>query len=170
MGSLGYWQGCQQAGPLSDADVQALRDLDDQQAKAINAGDWAKVASLYATDAVLMESNMPVVNGRDKIQALYAPLGKTREVTITPQQIEGRGDLAYIRGMSMTKGTRNGSAFSVQGKYIEIYKKQPDGKWAMIQDISNADEPWPPPAEPSKAPALGKKAAKRPATGKTPKR
>jgi uncharacterized protein (TIGR02246 family) len=145
--------GCQQAGPLADADVQALKNDADEWVKAVSAGDWAKVASLYATDAIFMPPNEAAVNGRARIQAWMSAFPKIQEIKLSTQQIEGRGDLAYVSGTYALTLVPQGTtpASSDKGKYLEIHKKQADGKWAILYDMFNSDMPVPPPAPPQKA-------------------
>jgi uncharacterized protein (TIGR02246 family) len=153
--------GCQQTGPLSDADKQGLRNDMSQWVKDANAGDWAKVASLYASDAVFMPPNEAAVNGRDKIQAWMTAFPKLQKIELSVQQIEGHGDLAYIRGTYDLTLAPQGTtpAISDKGKFLEVHKKQPDGKWATVSDMFNSDLPAAPPPQPAKAQAPAGKAA-----------
>ena len=40
-----------------------------------------------------------------------------------------------------------GNAVSDKGKYLTVYKKQPDGNWKVIADIGNSDLQAPIPQE-----------------------
>src|SRR5260370_26597467 len=151
--------GCQPAGPLTAADVQWLKNDADQWVKAAKAADWAKLASLYATDGTLMPPNAPTVAGRDKIQAWMAAFPKLQDIKLAPQQIEGRGDLAYVRGTyTLTLAPQgNAPAISDNGKYLEIYKKQPDGKWTIVHVMFSSDAPAAPPPQAAKPSPPAKK-------------
>jgi len=35
--------------------------------------------------------------------------------------------------------------FNDKGKYVTVYRKQPDGKWKVVADIFNSDLPAPAP-------------------------
>jgi uncharacterized protein (TIGR02246 family) len=156
--------GCQpKAVPLADADVQALRNDSETWVKAVTASDWAKVASLYTTDATLMPPNEAAVNGRAKIQAWMGAFPKLQDIKVSPQQIDGRGDMAYVSGTYTLTIAAQGPTPAIpdNGKFLEIRRKQPDGKWAIAYDMFSSNMPVPPPAPASKAPA------KKPAAGKT---
>ena len=57
-------------------------------------------------------------------------------------EMDGRGDLAYIRGNYSLKMTPPGAASTAdRGKFIEIWRKQPDGSWKIKCDIFNSDLP-----------------------------
>jgi ketosteroid isomerase-like protein len=41
----------------------------------------------------------------------------------------------------MTMLPKGGKAMNDVGKYVAVWKKQPDGSWKMIRDIYNSDLP-----------------------------
>ena len=65
------------------------------------------------------------------------------EFSLTPIEIDGRGDLAYVRGTyAMTiVGTDGHEVGKDHGKYVEIRRRQPDGKWLIVVDMYNSDVP-----------------------------
>ncbi len=68
----------------------------------------------------------------------------------TKIEVARSGDIGYAIGNS--EGTSidfAGNHVPVKGKYIEIWKKQPDGSWMIAADMFSSDLP----AEP--APASG---------------
>ena len=42
--------------------------------------------------------------------------------------------------MTMTDPTSK-QAVTERGKYVTLYRKQPDGSWEAVEDINNADAP-----------------------------
>ncbi|UCC48290.1 MAG: DUF4440 domain-containing protein [Gemmatimonadota bacterium] len=138
----------QQAGPLSEEDVAAIRAITEAYAQVALAGDVAALTAFYSEDAVLMPPNEPALEGRAAIQAwneAQAALGTLTEATFTPVQIDGRGDLAFVRGTFSMTMTPEGALEPIQitGKYIEIKRKQADGSWLCVVDIWNSDHPLP---------------------------
>jgi uncharacterized protein (TIGR02246 family) len=134
-----------EAGPLSEEDVAAIEASADIFVEAALAGDWEALAALYAEDVVLMPPNGPVVEGRVAIQDFLESFPFITQFAVTIVQIDGRGDLAFVRGTnSMTlivEGTSE--PIHITGKYVEIWRKQPDGKWLIAVDIWNSDLPLP---------------------------
>ena len=134
-----------EAGPLSEEDVAAIKASSAAFVEAVLAGDWAAVAAFYTEDAVLMFPNEPVVEGRMAVQAFFELFPSNTQFEPTIVQIDGRGDLAFVRATySMTilvEGTLEPTHDT--GKYVEIWRKQPDGKWLLAVDISNSDLPLP---------------------------
>ncbi len=162
--TAGLAAGCaQQAGPLSDADVTALRADIDRFVKLANASDWAGAAALYAENATIMPPNQAAVQGRAKIQAWMVAFPKMQNFTAQVQDVGGQGDVAYVRGTySMTLAPQGSMpAMKDSGKWVEVLRKQPNGSWLVVADIFNSDMAAAPPPAPAKAPA--KKPAKKPA-------
>jgi uncharacterized protein (TIGR02246 family) len=134
-----------EAGPLSEEDVAAITASTDSFVEALLAGDWAAFAALYTEDAVFMSPNVPVVEGRVAIQAFLEPFPRFTQAELTIVQIDGRGNLAFVRATySMTilvEGTPEPTHDTL--KHVEIWRKQPEGKWLISLDISNSDLPLP---------------------------
>lgn len=151
--------GCQQAGPLSDADVSALRADTERWVKLANAGDWAGLAGMYGENAVFMPPNQAAVQGRANIQTWMAAFPKMQQITAQPQDIGGHGDVAYVRGTYTLTLAPQGDAPAMKdnGKYLEVHRKQPNGSWTVVADIFNSDLPVMPPPEPAKPAKPAKK-------------
>lgn len=136
----------QEAGPLSEEDVAAIRAVAVSYTEAMVANDYAAVAAHYTEDAVLMSPNAPLVEGRGAIQAaLEASRGTVTEYSSTPVEIDGRGDLAYGRGTFTVASAVEGIPEPVRdtAKYLVILRKQADGSWLLTQVCWNSDLPLP---------------------------
>ena len=124
-----------------------LLELSKQYQAALKARDAAKVAALYAADAVLMPPDAPAVKGRSAIQQDQARSFKESpeaELTITPVSSETSGDLGYIQGEFVFKD-RN---LHMKGKYVEVWKRV-NGEWKILYDIYNSNERPVPPKPPT---------------------
>jgi uncharacterized protein (TIGR02246 family) len=106
------------------------------------SGDASRWAALYANDAVIMPPNSATFEGRGAIETWL----KALPVVITEAdgealEVEGTGDLAYVRGTyamsmkvpSVTQPVRQ------EGKFLQIYARQQDGTWLLARDIWNAN-------------------------------
>ena len=137
----------QEAGPLSEEDVAAIRAVPEAFAQAVLAGDWGTVAAGYAEDAVLMPPNGPAVEGRAAIRAWWeaSSTPNMTQFTLPPTEIDGHGDLAYVRGTYAMTIVPEGAPepFQGSGKYVVILQKQSDGSWLVVVDIWNSDQPLP---------------------------
>ena len=134
------------------ADERAIRDLETDWNKAIAAKDVERLVSFYSDDASVLERNQPIVSGKEAIRAFVTKFLSTPGLSMSFQtvkvEVARSGDLAYTQGtyaMSM-EGPKK-KPVTDKGKYVTVYKKQPDGKWKAVADISNSDLPAAPPAK-----------------------
>jgi uncharacterized protein (TIGR02246 family) len=128
--------------------------LEKQYEAAINAGDAAKLAGLFAEDAVFMPPNLPAEKGPKAIQQWHEEAFKdmTFKATITPTASEVSGDLACVRGEYALKPQRPANAGSgeTRGKYVDVWKRV-NGEWKLAWQIFNQNHPESPtpPAPPA---------------------
>ncbi len=87
----------QEAGPLSDEDIAAIRAGHEAWVQVLLAGDWAAAAAWLTEDAVWMPPNNTVVRGRAAIEARLAERPAVTASTVTLVEIDGRDGLAYDR-------------------------------------------------------------------------
>ena len=131
---------------LTDQDKAAMRKVVDEALKIANASapDFAAYVKLYyADDATVLPPNQAAVQGQAALISWFMSAPKMEDFKTEIIEIEGRGDLAYIRGSYSMKVMMPGAPAPVQdtGKYIEIWKKQSDGSWKVFRDIFNSDLP-----------------------------
>lgn len=123
---------------MSRSDIDALNA---QLVQALEKGDAATVASLYAPGAQLMPPGMPMATG-DGIRQVWQgviDMGITGGALKT-LSLEEHGDTAIETGQYEMHV--KGEAVDV-GKYVVVYRKTDDG-WKLGIDIFNSDrEPEP---------------------------
>jgi ketosteroid isomerase-like protein len=126
---------------LSEADKTAITKATTDINQVFNTTKDFKayVNSYYAEDATVLYPNNDAVIGRDAILAAFSTLGGDINVTPTIVDINGRDDIAYVYGT--VKMTTNAGIELDHGKYIEIWKRQKDGKWQVIYDMFNTSVP-----------------------------
>jgi ketosteroid isomerase-like protein len=134
--------------PASDAAAvrQAIEANNARYDSAAIRGDTATLAGLYADDAVLMFSNIPAVRGRDAIAKAYGGMASSEKVSalkLTTQDVIAAGDYAIETGaFDMTsQAAKGGKPVHDVGKYLVLWKKQPDGSYKILRDIANSDLP-----------------------------
>ncbi|HVF36754.1 MAG TPA: SgcJ/EcaC family oxidoreductase [Sphingomicrobium sp.] len=134
--------GSDQASIAPDAETDAKKLLADVIA-ALNAKDWAAVKALYAPDAVMVIPGSPPFNGAQAINGEYDRLAADPAVqfqgTPGPVQVASSGDLAYADAtykMTYTNPETT-KVESGNGYCVWIFKKQPDGTWKIVRDVSS---------------------------------
>lgn len=135
-----------QAGPdpRSSGDTSGLAQLQTEWVAAANAKDSARVAALYAENAVLMPPNAPMAKGRPAIQAVWQGMmdENARDIALTAVDRSVSGDLGYEAGTyTLNMGAPGGPVASDKGKYLMTLRRGPGGKWLIQNDIFNSDLP-----------------------------
>lgn len=135
--------GCGQAKPLNEADKSAIRAVADSFTALVRAGNDSGVAALYTDNTVLMPPNEGIVEGRAALRAYFEALPPSVEIQLTPIDVDGRGDLAYVRGTYvLTIAAMEGQpAMTDRGKYVEIWRREGGREWRIAVDIFNSDQP-----------------------------
>jgi len=132
------------AGPLSEDDVAAIRSLLATYEQAALSGDWDTWAGIWTEEAVYMAPNVPAIHGREAIRVgLAGPA--PQEFTATIDEIDGRADLAFVRGTFALTMLFEGEVEPVKeaGKWLWILRQQPDGSWLVAVECYNSDLPVP---------------------------
>lgn len=104
----------------------------------------AEAFYLYlADDAVQLPASSPPIVGRQAIRDRMTG-GSEAVLKWEPAKAEvaKSGDLGYTWGnYELTLQGEDGKTEKVSGKYLNIWKKQPDGTWKAIVDIGNQSPP-----------------------------
>lgn len=110
--------------------------------QGVRAGKWEDAAATFTEDAVLRFADA-VHEGRPAILKFHQTMQPwTSARTIHIDEIQGRGDLAFVMGHS-TITPDTGAEPVVVGRYLDIRLRQRDGTWLFYRDMVS---PVPPPA------------------------
>ena len=125
---------------------QALRDLDAQWSAAAGSKDLEKTISFYSEDAIVLPTNAPAATTKDAIRNTWRDLLASPGLAIswktTKVEVAKSGDIAYTTGTyELAMNDASGKPINDRGKYVEVWKKQADGKWKVAIDIWNSDLP-----------------------------
>ena len=133
----------------SAADIAAARTAieaaNTDAMAAMVAGDVARWASHYTDDAIMMLPNAPAMRGRAEMEAGVKAMLATMSVSdmrFTTEDVLLAGDIAVETGSNeMTITPKGGKAMVDKGKYLTTWKRQADGSWKIVRDISNSNLP-----------------------------
>ncbi len=139
---------------------KALRDMDIEWSKAASAMDLDRVVSFYADNASFFPPNAPLATGKEALRGEWSKLlvgfSGSWQATKVRYPVGGLGYIMGTYNVDLT--SPDGKSVNDRGKYVSVWKNQPDGKWKAVADIYNSDLPLPaatqqPPAEkPAKRP------------------
>ena len=118
------WTGCSRspAPDSREADARALRDGE----VAAFVKDWGgKDAIGKAMKDVLTDPNWSLA------------------LQVVQVEVSRGGDLGYTRGTYVLTATDPASkkAVTEKGRFVTIFRKEADGSWKAVQEISNAEAP-----------------------------
>jgi len=137
----------QEAGPLSDEDVAAIKELVSLRAALAQAPNWDAWWAVYERDALFVPPYGAPYAIADWMSAYDSSEINVAEFSAEIEEIDGRGDLAYLRArylevMSMTEGAE---PQPLTGTYVWLLRKKPDGSWRVFMAMWNAADPeeWP---------------------------
>ena len=133
--------GCAQQ-PMDVAKAkEEIAQLNAKFAEAMNNGDGAAIAALYADNATIMPPNSEPVTGKEAIEQLWAGMANwgIKDFILTTTDLSGAGNMAYETGAySLSMGETKDA-----GKYLVVWQKQQDGNWKIQADIWNSSMPMP---------------------------
>lgn len=145
---LGVVIGCSPQPAIDlDAERTALMNADRAWAEAYAASESpADVFAGQMTDeAVLLPPDAPLAQGREAIRAAISGLEATPGFSVTwgplVADVGGAGDLGFTRGTYHIELAGTDGPLMIDGKYLTIWRKQPDGTWKVVADMFNADGP-----------------------------
>lgn len=125
----------QTAGPLPSVPLPAelervLRDYE----TAWRARDAKALANLFAEDGFVLQGGRPAVRGRSEIEKAYTGAGGPLALRAIAFATEG--NVGYIiGGFSRAEGQPD------SGKFTLTLRKGRDGRWLIMSDMDNPNQP-----------------------------
>lgn len=125
------------AAPASQAELEAVnREFIDRY----NQGDLEGFTAVYSDDAKLYPHGVDVLEGRAAITEFWRGAERhfgIRNVTLTTLEMEIDGDRAWEVG----RASYDSNDGPVEGRYLVVWARQPDGQWRWHRDFMNAGAP-----------------------------
>jgi len=126
--------------------VDALRAADAAWLKAYNARDVERSTAFFDKQGTVLLANGPMVTGKKALAKFVASGFAMRDYKIgwraSKAGVAESGELGFTSGAyRMSFKDAAGKTVSDKGKYLMVWKKQADGVWKALFDISNSDLP-----------------------------
>lgn len=135
---------CNQSKVDTKAEGEKIMEMSKEWSQVASTGDAEKTLSYWADDAILMSSGQPPLNGKKEIKQMVEESFKIPGFKISWQpksvQVSESGDMAYILEDSQVSFMDStGKSITQNNKAVSIWRKQNDGSWKNVVDISTPD-------------------------------
>jgi uncharacterized protein (TIGR02246 family) len=132
---------CAQQKVDTQAEGEKVMQLSKEWSEAASSGDVDKVLSYWADDAIMMTAAHPTYKGKDAIRKMVEESMTIPGFSIRWQpvsvEVSESGDMAYLIENSQVSYTDStGNAVTQRNKTVSIWRKQADGSWKNVVDIS----------------------------------
>jgi ketosteroid isomerase-like protein len=129
---------------------KSIESVNARYTAAFNKGDVAEFVKVYSADGTAMPPNGTAVHGRAALAEWWQGGWEAgvRNIRLTTLEVFPHGNEAteigrYQIDLQSPEGATVGGD---QGKYIVLWKRDPQGQWKWHRDIYNSDLPLTPPA------------------------
>ena len=135
---------CGQPKVDQKAEGENVMQLSREWSQAASSGNVDKTVSYWADDAYLVSAGQPPLKGKPAIRQMVEDSYKIPGFRISwePQSVEvsESGDMAYlIENSQVSFSDSTGKPVIQHNKGVSIWKKQSDGTWKNVVDISTPD-------------------------------
>jgi len=135
---------CNQTKVDKKAEGEKIMQLSKEWSQTVATKDVEKIVSYWADDAFVMQEGQAPLKGKQAIRKMVEESFKMPGFNISwqPESVEvsDAGDMAYlIENAQVSFNDSTGKQVSIKNKAISIWRKQQDGSWKNVVDISTAD-------------------------------
>ena len=125
------------------ADKQEVSQVGERELRALNAANIDSNLAVLTQDVVMMPPGEKMLTGAADVRswARRAHDQFTFDFRYTESQVDVAGDWAIerYRGEGTITPKKGGKPIKDRIKGIHIYRRQPDGRWLIAQDVWNSD-------------------------------
>jgi ketosteroid isomerase-like protein len=132
----------------SQADIAAINASSSAYSAAAERGDAVAWLALWDEAGVQMLPNAPARSKEQLVAQVPAQWQARLEASdlkmfVTPLEVQVSGDWAYSRGVYAQEFTnkKTGQKALVDGKFLTVYRRQPEGSWKIYRDCFNSNLP-----------------------------
>jgi len=123
---------------LTEADKQYILDLTTTVQDNWNKGNREPYLDRFSPEAVFMAPNMETLIGKDAIRD-FANGFPDLKLKYSIIEIMGSSEYAYLRGGYLL--TTPADSLVDKGKFLSIWKKNPENIWLLTHDMFSSDLP-----------------------------
>lgn len=129
----------------SESEKAAIQALNQQWEINFENHDLIGLVALFTEDCIRMPQGSLATVGRPALEAAYrqdfAEVWKTQaKVRLHAEEVIISGEYAFARGADTLIQDQDGRQVEETGKWLFIYRKQPDGTWKYHWITFNSNE------------------------------
>jgi ketosteroid isomerase-like protein len=113
--------------------------------EAFNRGDIPALAAMYDTGGVVLAPNAPPMHGPQNIEALWTGARqqgfKTFNLVTDSVEPIGSNHAVELGRYTLLIQPPGQAETTDRGKYMVLWKRQPDGSWKLYRDMFNTSMP-----------------------------
>jgi ketosteroid isomerase-like protein len=124
---------------MGEIDTRTIDGLKATLVRALEQGDAALAASVYARDARLLPPGGPPITGEAGVLEFWQRriAGGSDGGVLEMIRRDEFGDVAVEEGRY---GRKAGENWVDSGKYLAVFRRQDDGSWRYATDMWNSDQ------------------------------
>jgi ketosteroid isomerase-like protein len=124
-------------------DLKSIRGWLENYMEAIKTADIERILSYDSDDISYLPPNRPLFSGKENLRKWFLSYFNYFTPTERLDLLDFNvfGDFAYLKGTYTISGTikQSGLEFTDSGKFINFFKRQPNGDWICTQSIWNSN-------------------------------
>jgi ketosteroid isomerase-like protein len=127
----------------SETDVESIKVIWNIYSTARVVGDSDVWLSLWDEEGIQMPPGAPA-RSKDILDEVIPDAfasGSVSSMNIYPEEINVVGSWAFTRGTYDSERMVEGRSVRMDGKFLTILKRQPDGTWRIYRDCFNSNMP-----------------------------
>jgi uncharacterized protein (TIGR02246 family) len=137
--------------PDARQEEQKLMETSRAWSRAAQSGDVDATLAYWADDAIVIQPGQEVARGRESQRRMIEAMKKLPGFSISWEPLEARisdgGDMGYLIERNTVKmNGPDGKPVTQHHRAVTIWRKQADGSWKNVVDISNSGPEAPPPS------------------------
>lgn len=126
---------------------QGIAATNEQFIQALRRGDAVGCAQVYPDDGIILPPNAPMRRGKEAIQEFWQVVIDMgiRDASLETVELDQHGDTAIEIGQYTLRTQPAAGQPADAGKYLVVWRRQPNGAWKWAWDMFSSDSP--PPAQ-----------------------
>jgi len=125
---------------LTADDVVAIRGTFEAWRDACVQRDWDALLGMCTDDIVFLPPGESPVEGAG-VRGWLDSFPVIKAMSLDIDRIEGTGHLAGVRGLVRMTLEVSGQQLEFDGKYTDLFRKQPNGRWLYALVMWNSNKP-----------------------------